>query len=104
MAVFCLAEVSLFCFDRSVVTLLRRASVTPPYPPSHFLLSVLPLPLTSRVTANTVFLVLMVAPSMQLWCSLRVGGGTECTRVSTFHLNGHIFCLADQDSVVFVLF
>ena len=28
VAVFCLAEVSLFCFDRSVVTLLRRASIT----------------------------------------------------------------------------
>ena len=39
-AVFCLAEVSLFCFDRSVVTLHRRASVTPPFPPLDFLLSI----------------------------------------------------------------
>ena len=68
---FCLAEVSLFCFDRSVVTLPRRASVLvevslfcfdlfseehqlhhPPLPPifySQF------FPLSSRVTANIVF-------------------------------------------------
>ena len=38
VAVVCPAEVSLFCFDRSVVTLLR-ASVTPPSPPSDILLS-----------------------------------------------------------------
>ena len=38
--VFFLAEVSLFCFDRSVVTLQRRASITPPSPPLDFLLSI----------------------------------------------------------------
>ena len=38
--VFCLAEVSLFCFDRSVLTLHRRASIPPPSPPSDFLLSI----------------------------------------------------------------
>ena len=36
VAVFCLAEVSLLYFDRSV----RRASIALPYPPSDFLLSV----------------------------------------------------------------
>ena len=30
--VFCLVEVSLFCFERSVLTLFRRASVSPPSP------------------------------------------------------------------------
>ena len=29
MIVFCLAEVSLFCFDQSVVTLYKRASAFP---------------------------------------------------------------------------
>ena len=44
--VFCLAEVSLFCSDRSVVTLHRRASVTPLSTPLVFLLpiSVFPEP------------------------------------------------------------
>ena len=41
VAVFCLVEVSLFCFDTSVVTLYTRASVTPPSPPSNFLLSMI---------------------------------------------------------------
>ena len=40
--VFWLVEVSLFCFDRSVVTLHRRASVTPLSPPLDFVLSVFP--------------------------------------------------------------
>ena len=30
----------MFCFDRSVVTLHRRASITPPSPPLDFLLSI----------------------------------------------------------------
>ena len=41
--VFCLAQAHLFGFDRSVVTLLRRASVTPPSRPSDLLLSVFSL-------------------------------------------------------------
>ena len=52
VVVVCLAEVNLFCFDRSVVTLLRRESATPPSPPSDFLLS---------ATANIVFLVSYVS-------------------------------------------
>ena len=39
VAVVCLAEISLFCFDRSVVTVVflqRSISVTPPSPPSRF--------------------------------------------------------------------
>ena len=44
VAVFCLAEVSLFCsVDQSVVALFRRASITLPYPPSDFLLSLFSL-------------------------------------------------------------
>ena len=47
VAVVCLSEVNLFCFDQSVVTPFRRASVTHPSPPSNFLLSVFSLYLAS---------------------------------------------------------
>ena len=57
VAVFCLPEVSQFCFDRSVVTLFRRPAVTPPSPPLIFYSQCFPFTLTSQVTANTVFLV-----------------------------------------------
>ena len=41
LAVFCIAEVSLSCFDRSVATLHRRASVYTTFrPPFDFLISV----------------------------------------------------------------
>ena len=43
VAVFCLAKLSLFCFDWNVVILFRRVSVTPPSSPSNFPLSVLSL-------------------------------------------------------------
>ena len=45
---------NLFCFYRRVVTLLRRASATPPSPPSDFLLSISVFPLSY---ANIVVLV-----------------------------------------------
>ena len=58
MSVVCLAEVNLSCFDESVVSLLRRALVTPPSPPDFLLsISVFPCTLALRVTANILFLV-----------------------------------------------
>ena len=59
VAVVCLAKVNLSCFDQSVITLLRRALVTPPSSLSNFLLSigVFPFTLASQVIANIVFLV-----------------------------------------------
>ena len=54
VAAVCLVEVGLFCVDRSVFTLvfLQRSIVTPPSPPSHFLLSVFLLPHWTQVIAK----------------------------------------------------
>ena len=72
VAVFCPAEVCLFCFDRSVLTLFRRPAVTSPSPPSEFLLSVSSLYSNS---ANIVFLVLCIHssnPQILLGCQTKI--------------------------------
>ena len=61
VAVFCLAKVNRFCFDRSVViTRYRGHRLHHPLLPPTFYCQCLPFPFVSEITTNIVFLVMLV--------------------------------------------
>ena len=73
MAVFCLAEFSLFYFDRSIVTLHRRASVTPPSPPLDFVLIVFP-PCEYRISSLNFFVTVRLWEPYERNEKINIGG------------------------------